>query len=120
MSFSKHRGRAHKSQSVIFCAFLWLILMSNLSSWNGNAFGQAQDGNLVGSILDPTGAAVPNAKVEAENIATGVKTATTTDMSGIYRFNNLQVGAYRITASAPGFATAGLNDVQVELNKTAT
>src|SRR5437588_5420790 len=92
-----------------FCAVLWLI---------SNAFGQAQDGNLSGSILDLTGAAVPNAKVEAESIATGVKTATTTDVSGIYRFNNLLVGMYRITASAPGFATAALNDVQAELNKT--
>ena len=35
-------------------------------------------------------------------------------------FNNLLVGAYRITASASGFATAGLNAVQVELNKTTT
>src|SRR2546430_6271659 len=120
MSFSKHRGRAHKSQSVLFCVFLWLILISNVSSWNGNAFGQAQDGNLVGSILDPAGAAISYAKVEAESIATGVKTATTSDVSGFYRFNNLLVGAYRITASASGFAAAGLNDVQVELNKTTT
>src|SRR5204863_5631536 len=35
-------------------------------------------------------------------------------------FNNLLVGRYRLTASAPGFATAGLNDVQVELNRTTT
>ena len=106
---------------ISFLCFLCSVLCL-LCTFPGsqNAFGQAQDGNLVGSILDPTGAAVPNAKVEAESIATGVKTATTTDMSGIYRFNNLLVGAYRITASAPGFATAGLNDVQVELNKTAT
>jgi hypothetical protein len=106
MSFSKHE--------VIVSALLLVTL------WSGYAFGQAQDGNLGGSILDPAGAAVANVKVEAESVATGVKTTTTTDVSGIYRFNNLLVGRYRITASAPGFATAGLNDVQVELNRTTT
>ena len=65
MSFSK--------LEVILSALLAIAL------WGGNAFGQAQDGNLVGSILDPTGAAVANAKVEAENAATGVKAAATTD-----------------------------------------
>src|SRR6267142_172496 len=107
-------------------SFMWLLLCilcllcTFPESLGGNAFAQAQDGNLVGSILDPTGAAVPNAHLAAESITTGVKAATTSDASGFYRFNNLLVGAYRITASGPGFATAGLNDVQVELNKTTT
>ena len=72
---------------MFLCAFLWLI---------SNAFGQAQDGNLAGSILDLTGAAVPNAKVEAESIATGVKTATTTDVSGKW-----DIGAFNIIQTQP-------------------
>src|SRR5207249_2428434 len=83
------------------------------------AFGQAADGNLVGSILDSSEAAVPDAAVEAENIATGVKAETTTDASGFYRFSNLLVGTYKVTASAPGFSPAA-RQVEVELNKTAT
>ena len=55
----------------------------------GFAFAQAQDGNLVGSVLDMSGATVANAAVEAENTATGVKTTVTTDANGFYRFNNL-------------------------------
>jgi hypothetical protein len=86
---------------------------------SGYAFAQVQDGNLVGSILDSTSAAIPNATVDAENTATGVKTTTTTDSSGFYRFNNLLIGTYRITASATGLSPL-TRDVVVEANKTST
>src|SRR5580692_1560947 len=85
----------------------------------GNASGQVADGNLVGAVLDSTGAAVQNARVEAENVATGVKATTTTDSSGVYHFNNLLVGTYKITSSAAGLAQSG-RDVVVELSKTTT
>ena len=58
--------------------------------------------------------------MEVQNAATGVKTVAKADAGGLYRFNNLLVGAYNITASAPGFATASLKAVEVELNKTTT
>src|SRR5215831_1437317 len=83
------------------------------------AFGQVADGNLVGSIVDPTGAIVPNAAVEAKNIGTGVKTSVKADSHGEFRLNNLLVGDYTVSASAEGFATAA-KQVSVDLNKTAT
>jgi hypothetical protein len=94
-----------------------VILIAALFS--GLAFSQTQDGNLVGSVLDSTGAAIPNAKVEVESIATGVKSTTTSDATGFYRVNNLLVGAYKITASASGLSGSPLQ-VTVELNKTVT
>src|SRR5439155_22851280 len=39
---------------------------------------------------------------------------------GLYRFNNLPVGTYDVSVTASGFATSGLKNVAVELNKTAT
>src|ERR1041385_5647620 len=93
--------------------FLAVVLASS------TALGQVEDGNLVGSILDSTGAAVPGAGVEVENAATGVKTTTTTDVTGFYRFNNLLIGTYRVTASAAGLASS-TRDVVVEANKTST
>ena len=47
-------------------SLLCVILISTL--FTAAAFGQAADGNLVGSVLDASGAAVPNAKVEIENV----------------------------------------------------
>jgi hypothetical protein len=101
------------SKNKLLCALLVGVLLI------GTAFGQAQDGNLVGSIFDQTGAVVADAMVEAENIATGVKTATTTDATGSYRFKNLLIGTYKVTTMAAGLST-GSRDVVVELNKTTT
>ena len=68
-----------------------------------NLNAQATDGNLVGTVVDQTGAAVPGAAVEITNTATGVKSTTTTNMSGEYRFNNILVGNYDIKIARAGF-----------------
>src|SRR5437870_5348126 len=83
------------------------------------SFGQAISGNLVGTVFDPSGAVVPNAEVEAVNVATGVKTVTNTTSSGGYRFNNLPVGTYTVGVKAQGFASTG-KQVTLELNQTGT
>lgn len=83
-------------------------------------FAQLTSGDLVGTVVDATGAAVPNATVVAENPATGIKTTTTSDGAGQYRFSNLPVGHYTITVTATGFTPASLREVGVELNKIAT
>jgi hypothetical protein len=84
------------------------------------AFGQATDSNLVGVVVDASGAAIQNANVEIQNVATGVKTTTKSGSAGEYRFNNIPVGIYNVTAMASGFATSSLKGVSLELNKTAT
>src|SRR5579872_6968393 len=90
-------------------------------TWSqGALFGQATDGNIVGLVLDATGAGVPGAAVEAANVATGVKTLSKTDASGAYRINNLLVGIYNLTVSATGFTTTSIKQVEVELNKSTT
>jgi len=84
------------------------------------AYPQASDGNLVGNVLDQSGAAIPSATVEVENMATGVKQTTKTNSEGQYRFNNLPVGRYKITASVSGFTTTSLQNHAIELNVTST
>ena len=96
-------------------AFIACALLLAVSS-----FGQTSDGNIVGTVLDATGAAVPNATVLLENSSTGVKITTKTDANGGYRFGNVIVGRYSVTASPQGFTTTSVKDLAVELNKTAT
>lgn len=81
---------------------------------------QVISGDIVGTILDKTGATVPGASVEAVNVATGVKYPTTAGETGEYRLNNLPVGVYNITASSSNFAATTVNGFRVELNKTIT
>lgn len=94
-------------------AVILLMLLTNL-------FAQAISGDLVGTVFDATQAAVPNAELTAENTQTGVKTKATSNASGEYRFSDLPVGTYTITATATGFGTTRLRDASVKLNQTIT
>ena len=81
---------------------------------------QAISGDLVGVVTDATSAAIPNATVAATNEATGVTNRTMTDAGGAYRFANLPVGMYSVTATAQGFTTSTVKAVQIQLNNTVT
>ena len=81
--------------------------------------GQAISGDIIGTVLDKSGGAVPNASISVENVATGVKASATSNAQGEFRFGNLAVGVYTIRVSAAGFSTLTISNFQVELNKTA-
>ena len=85
-----------------------------------SAFGQATDGNIVGTVMDPSEAVIQGCEVTLENVATGVTRTVRTDTSGVYRFNNAPVGLYRITARSEGFTATTLQSVTVSLNRTTT
>ena len=61
-------------------------------------------GNIQGTVTDPSGAAVAQAKILLVNVATQISAATTTDASGDYRFLSLAPGSYKITVESAGFS----------------
>jgi hypothetical protein len=81
---------------------------------------QASDGNILGTITDQSNAPVAGATVVAANIDTGVAKTATTDALGGYRFANMPVGRYEVSAVTQGFAKHTLENVTVELNRTVT
>lgn len=83
------------------------------------AFGQAIDGNIVGTVTDASGAAVVGADVTVTNVETGVSVSGKTGGSGEYRFEHLLAGTYRVTVKMTAFKTMAEN-VIIELNKTVT
>jgi outer membrane receptor protein involved in Fe transport len=70
-----------------------------------SAFGQAETGQIVGNVLDPTGASIPGATITVRSSATGAERAETSDASGTFTFTNLQPGDYDVTVAAAGFTT---------------
>lgn len=82
--------------------------------------GQATDGNLVGIILDATGAGIPNAELRLVSPATGLTLSAKSDASGAYRFNNVPPGRYTLNGQAGGFGRTALQNITVDLNKTTS
>ncbi len=89
-----------------FGMFLVLCLMA---AGAARAYGQADQGAIVGLVTDTTGAAIPNAQVTLTNVDTGLTLHATTDSSGNYVFSPLKIGRYKVQGAATGFSptTAG-------------
>ena len=101
-----------KTKSARLCiGFLAVLLL-----WQGDLFGQAITGTLLGSVQDQSGAVVPNATVTVTNEGTGVSNKMVTSAQGFYTFPTLDPGRYSVTVAVPGFKTtvAKGNLVQVE------
>jgi hypothetical protein len=103
------RRIACNSQVVV--AILVMILAA------GSAHAQVLYGSLTGNVTDPSKAAIPGAKVEALEVGTGVARSATTDDRGVYQFNNLQSGTYKVSVTARSFQSVVENDVLVNANE---
>jgi hypothetical protein len=68
--------------------------------------------SINGTVLDPTGAVVPNATVEIHNPVSHYDRSTTTDKSGNFSIPNVPFNPYHLAATATGFAPAA-QDVEV-------
>jgi hypothetical protein len=88
-----------------------LIIFSGLT-----ALAQNNKGTIVGTITDPNGAVVQNAKVTATNLATNASQDATTGDDGTYTIPALEPGNYSITVEAQGFQTATVAQVKLETN----
>lgn len=99
--------------------FVFLLALCFAFS-SGLVHGQAISGDLTGTILDASGAGIPNATVVALNDATGVKTTTQANANGVYRLTNLPIGRYTLTASATGFTPNSLKNIDLTLNAVLT
>jgi hypothetical protein len=88
---------ALQGHAVIRFAFLFVVLMMMPAAW-------AQDNATInGTVADSTGAVVPNAQISLTNPATGQVRDAVSNSAGAYRFANVGVGTYALSASATGF-----------------
>src|SRR5262249_25608430 len=80
------------------------------------SIAQVLYGSLTGNVTDASGSAVPGAKIEALNTATGIAKQSAADEGGTYLFSDLQPGIYRVTISAAAFASRVQDGVVISLN----
>jgi hypothetical protein len=62
-------------------------------------------GSINGTVVDPTGAVVPNATVQVRNPVSGFDRSTITDSSGRFSLSNVPFNPYHLTVVAPGFSS---------------
>src|ERR1700745_2393435 len=75
-------------------------------------------GSITGTVIDPSGAVVPNASVNVIKVDTNVTIALRTNSAGVYTANNLVVGTYRVEAEAAGFKKSVVDRVTVNVGAT--
>jgi hypothetical protein len=66
-------------------------------------------GQLGGYVFDPSGAPIPNAHIQIQNLATGASWSAVTTSDGSWRIGGLPSGTYQVTATASGFQNTALN-----------
>lgn len=86
------------------------------------AFGQsaAINGQISGTVSDPSGAPVVGARVEAVNVGTGYQQVSTTSGSGQYQLPLLPLGEYSVKVEAQGFTPYRRTRVALSAGAVAT
>ncbi len=87
--------------------------------WVPAAMAQAVYGSILGTVTDPSGAAVPGAKVTVTSQTKNVSTDTTTNESGNYSVTHLIPDVYSIRIEGTGFKTLQFKDIQVSADTGA-
>jgi hypothetical protein len=95
--------------------FLSLILAGLFFMGIQLANAQYEDGSLVGTIRDSSGAVVSGAAVSVTNTATGIVERVTTRGDGDYEFPSLRTGVYTVSATAKGFAQAVAENITISV-----
>lgn len=80
---------------------------------------QSVRGSLAGNVTDPSGALIAGAQITAVNSTSGAASKTISTSAGSYRFPELPLGSYNVTATANGFSTQVQQGVQVTIGSVA-
>lgn len=112
--FSQKTYRSHSFGSTIA---VYLILAFCFSD---PTFAQVAGGTLSGTVADPSGAGIPQAKLLIKNVATGVERTVITNSEGFYTAVNLLPGSYQVTISATGFSTETSHGVTLSVGAHLT
>lgn len=81
---------------------------------------QTSRGTVSGIVTDPSGAAVVKAGIELRNQLTGVVRKTESNAAGLYRFDAVDLGAFDLTVTAPGFKVFIVREFGVQAGQVAT
>ncbi|HXJ96676.1 MAG TPA: TonB-dependent receptor [Terriglobia bacterium] len=94
------------------------VLLTVISVWSPRTLRADVTGAILGTVTDPSGAAVPGATVKLVNADTGLARTTTSGTQGAYEFLEVPVGQnYRVEVEAKGFEKAAQAGIVLRVNQ---
>ncbi len=96
---------------------LWSILCICLLVSSPAARAQVDQGTILGTVQDKTGAVIPGATVTLTDTDTGLTLTRQTNGSGIYVFSPVKIGNYNVSATASGFQTTTQQAVRLDIQQ---
>src|SRR5450432_1605547 len=84
-----------------------------------NSYAQQVFGSIFGTVTDPAGSVVINAKVTITDVDKGTKFEVATDSSGNYSKRQLIPDTYTVTIEAPGFSKVASGNMEVHVDESA-
>ncbi len=112
------RGKfcAPSTLALTSLAVVFLVLFLGVPA----AAQSAGAGTISGTLTDPNGGVIPDAKITIHNVDTGIDRAVTTNGAGLYTVPFLQVGNYEVTAEKTGFSKVVRKDLTLQVGQTLT
>lgn len=81
---------------------------------------QTDSGRIVGTVVDTTGAVIPNATLTVKNERTGEERATTANRQGLYIIAQLPAASYTLTGKAEGLNSQEYREVRLSAGQERT
>ncbi len=97
---------------------LFAALLLSCVLGTGLVSAQSDRGTVRGTVTDPTGAVVPNAKVTLTGVENGESRETTTGDEGIFVFPEIQAALYTLTVESAGFSRTSIENIKVDVQGT--
>src|SRR5579859_2701810 len=82
-------------------------------------YGQVVSGTIVGTVHDPSGAAIPGTAVTLRHLDTNQTRESNTNEAGAFTFAALPPGHYKVSTARPGFKSAITSDIDLQIDQTA-
>jgi hypothetical protein len=106
-------------KSTLHVGLLVFVLGLLPSSPVVSAQGVGASADLTGTVTDPSGAEVPNAKVTAIDTAKGGQRSVVTDEHGFYRLSGLAPSTYKLSVEHAGFQTEVVPSLTLTVGETS-
>jgi hypothetical protein len=110
--FSRHVAEALASGILCVVALVGFAAQQA----RGGAAAQVVTGAISGTVVDMSGAVIPDAALTVTNHDTGAKLDATTSATGEFRFALLPIGSYDLEVSKAGFRRLKMTGISVDAN----